>query len=121
MQHPQKHSFQRIQELKQNFKRPQYSKCILGDSESESDAFQRMKEIYSRVLGWEVQKDEELVVGLVSNEVVSHLCQFLSYLIGLYHKILTKDYIPTAAEIGTSTSNFQYQARGYSKYDGLFL
>ncbi|EFP89631.2 uncharacterized protein PGTG_15594 [Puccinia graminis f. sp. tritici CRL 75-36-700-3] len=83
MQHTQKHSFQRIQELKQNFKRPHYSKCIIGDSESESDAFQRMKEIYSRVLGWEVQK-------------------------GFDHKILTKDYIPTPAEIGTCASNFQH-------------
>ncbi|KAH9441675.1 hypothetical protein Pst134EA_032685, partial [Puccinia striiformis f. sp. tritici] len=53
----------------QSFQTPDYSKCILGDSESEHDGFERMKEIYSRALAWEVQQDKDLVVGLVSNEV----------------------------------------------------
>ncbi|POW20835.1 hypothetical protein PSHT_03116 [Puccinia striiformis] len=69
-QHSQKHSPQHIEELRQSFKTPDYSKCILGDSESEHDGFERMKEIYSRALAWEVQQDKDLVVGLVSNEVL---------------------------------------------------
>ncbi|POW08503.1 hypothetical protein PSHT_09547 [Puccinia striiformis] len=36
-QHSQKHSPQHIEELRQSFKTPDYSKCILGDSESEHD------------------------------------------------------------------------------------
>ncbi|WAR53048.1 hypothetical protein PtB15_2B477 [Puccinia triticina] len=69
-QHSQRHSPQRIEEVKGTFKSPDYSKCIIGDSESEGDAFERMKEIYSRALAWEVQKDKDLVVGMVSNEVL---------------------------------------------------
>jgi protein farnesyltransferase subunit beta len=70
-QHSQKHSLQRIEELKKAFKTPDYSKSILGNSESESEGFERMKEIYSRALAWEVEQEKELVVGLVSNKVVS--------------------------------------------------
>ncbi|EFP89630.2 uncharacterized protein PGTG_15593 [Puccinia graminis f. sp. tritici CRL 75-36-700-3] len=69
-QHSQKHSLQRIEELKQAFKKPDFSTCILGNSETESDALERMKIIYSRALAWEVQKDKDLVVGMVSNEVL---------------------------------------------------
>jgi hypothetical protein len=60
-----------MEELKQAFMKPDFSTCILGDSESESDALERMKIIYSRALAWEVQKDKDLIVGMVSNEVVS--------------------------------------------------
>lgn len=70
-QHSQKHSRQRLEELKASFKTPDYSKCIIGNSESQDEAFERMKEIYSRALAWEVEEDKELVVGLVSNKVVS--------------------------------------------------
>ncbi|PLW21491.1 hypothetical protein PCANC_00308 [Puccinia coronata f. sp. avenae] len=69
-QHSQKHSLQRIEELKKAFKTPDYSKSILGNSESESEGFERMKEIYSRALAWEVEQEKELVVGLVSNKVL---------------------------------------------------
>lgn len=69
-QHSQKHSRQRLEELKASFKTPDYSKCIIGNSESQDEAFERMKEIYSRALAWEVEEDKDLVVGLVSNKVL---------------------------------------------------
>lgn len=69
-QHSQTHSPQRVQDLKEKFKPPDCSKCIFGEHEAESDGVERMKEIYSRALGWEVEDAKQLVVGLVSNKLL---------------------------------------------------
>ncbi|KAI9617500.1 hypothetical protein KEM48_007091 [Puccinia striiformis f. sp. tritici PST-130] len=54
---------QEIGNLIDNLKSPDFSTCILGSNETESQALERMKGVYSRTLGWKFNPDDKLVVG----------------------------------------------------------
>ncbi|KAH9468409.1 hypothetical protein MJO28_004709 [Puccinia striiformis f. sp. tritici] len=68
-QHKPTYSNKEIGNLIDNLKSPDFSTCILGSNETESQALERMKGVYSRTLGWKFNPDDKLVVGPPENEV----------------------------------------------------
>ncbi|MBW0567587.1 hypothetical protein O181_107302 [Austropuccinia psidii MF-1] len=63
-------SLDKIENLKKDYKEPDLTKCIIGTKENSSQAINRMKEIYSNVLGWEVKPEKKLIIGDPSNAIL---------------------------------------------------
>lgn len=68
-QHKPRYSAKEIRNITETFQLPVFSKCALGNNESESEASKRMEGIYSRILGWEFDPKAKLVVGPPENEI----------------------------------------------------
>jgi protein farnesyltransferase subunit beta len=62
-QHKPSNSSKKIHNLIENFQLPNFSKCTLGNDETETEALDRMKGVYSRILGWKFDPKSKLVVG----------------------------------------------------------
>ncbi|EFP81462.2 uncharacterized protein PGTG_07083, partial [Puccinia graminis f. sp. tritici CRL 75-36-700-3] len=116
-QHKPSYSSKKIQNLTENFRLPDFSKCTLGNDESQTEALERMKGVYSRILGWEFDPKSKLVVGPPENEVgkvnpvlnVKHSAveQIMNY---FYHQncpISNPSMVPTKRKSATSINLFK--------------
>ncbi|PLW27890.1 hypothetical protein PCASD_22234 [Puccinia coronata f. sp. avenae] len=68
-QHKPRHSRDEIRKLTDHFQTPYFATCMLGATEREDEALQRMKGVYARTLGWEFYPRDKLIVGRPENEV----------------------------------------------------
>jgi hypothetical protein len=120
-QHKPRHSRDEIRKLTDHFQTPDFATCMLGATEREDEALQRMKGVYARTLGWEFYPRDKLIVGRPENEVVGVpvYCRVPSFFSLFIVVVLNLLFLFLYAGIRQSGSECQALRRSTS--DELFL